>query len=518
MATKKLPSGVQEFPEIRTENYLYIDKTAYLHHLLERGKHYFLSRPRRFGKSLFLSTLKAFFEGRKELFEGLAIQDSQALWPSYPVLLFNFSEMNSTTPKDLEISLKETIRDYGKFYGMAELEGPYFQLDLKRLLQGLPKKAVILVDEYDHPIVNHLSDHSVAEKNRDVLKDFFSALKAFEAYIHFTFVTGITKFSQVSLFSGPNYMTDITFDPRYGSIMGYTEAELLGSFQDHLEELSRIKGIPEETLVQEIRGFYNGYRFSPNPETVYNPYSTLRFFESQRLKPYWFTSGTPTLLLKEIRKQSSKVFFSSSLHMGETELMDIHSLERIDLRALMYQTGYLTLKDFRDPGGFCTLGFPNREVEEAFYESLIQEFASEAPAKNSDILRDTLAAKDFEGFCQEIQALFAAIPYGIFAESKEKTYHGLLFAMLKTSGLLVQGEVQTNRGRIDLVVALEDLVFILEIKMNKTPKEALEQIKNKGYAESYRSLSQNPREVILGGLNFSSKAKNLESWIWDRLT
>jgi hypothetical protein len=373
---KKLPCGIQDIQEILTKNYVYVDKTSYIKKLFDQGKHYFLARPRRFGKSLFVSTLKAVFEGKKDLLQGLALEKSSYSWPVHPVLLFNFSDMALSSPEELIKSLWDTLESMARVHGVT-LVGQVFQSRLKSLIESLPTRPAVLIDEYDAPLISNLTRPEIAKANRDILKSFYATLKALDAHIEFTFVTGITKFSQVSLFSGPNYLTDLTFDPRYAQMLGYTEDELTANFGPHLAALGEARG--QEDLRAEIRTFYNGFRFTSDPGTVYNPYSTLRFLESHELEPYWFASGTPTFLLDQIKGHPLSAAPVGGVSVTRNQLSDIHNLEQIDLKALMFQSGYLTVCGYEPRSQIYSLDFPNKEVRYGFFESLVTYFIPEPP-------------------------------------------------------------------------------------------------------------------------------------------
>ncbi|MCC6127657.1 MAG: AAA family ATPase, partial [Chlamydiae bacterium] len=330
---KKLPIGIQSIREILEENQVYVDKTGFALKLIEGEKHYFMSRPRRFGKSLFLNTLQEVFKGNKDLFKGLKIYETDYDWQEYPVLYFDFAQIASNNCEAFNSGLKAELERMGKLYGLS-IEGPSIQFQLKVLVENLSEKnrVVVLVDEYDSAIINHLKHPKIAEENRDLLKAFFGTLKSLDRCLKFTFVTGVSKFSQVSLFSGPNNLTDITMDPRYAGMMGYTEEELKANFQDYIENIAKKRSKPgslisEESIIDEIRTWYNGYRFSEKELSVYNPYSTLRYFSAKKAESYWYSSGTPSFLIDEAKKHPQSVVPLRGISALKSTLSDISRLD-----------------------------------------------------------------------------------------------------------------------------------------------------------------------------------------------
>ncbi|MEM7176022.1 MAG: AAA family ATPase, partial [Chlamydiota bacterium] len=346
---KKLPIGIQSIVEILEEKQLYVDKTLLAKQLIDEGKHYFLSRPRRFGKSLFVNTLEHIFKGNKELFKGCQIYESNYDWQEYPVIHFDFSQILNKTSKKLETGLEESLQDIAEFYGIS-IAGSSVQTQLKRLIVNLAKKnkVVVLIDEYDKPIINNLNKLEVAQQNRDLMRDFFGVLKGLDQYLKFTFFTGVSKFSQVSIFSGLNNLTDITMNPKYATLMGYTEEEVKRDFKEYVEETAKERGQKAPSILSQLRKWYNGYRFTEEATSVYNPYSTLRFLSEHKPQSYWYATGTPSFLIDQVKKHPQSVVMLKGLKVSKAMLSDISKLDRIDLAALMFQTGYLTIKDYAE--------------------------------------------------------------------------------------------------------------------------------------------------------------------------
>ena len=506
---KKLPIGIQSIQEILEEGYIYIDKTAFARDLVVNGKHYFMSRPRRFGKSLFLNTLEEIFKGNKELFKGCQIYDSDYEWQEHPVLHFDFSQTPSSSSGELKLSLQEAVEKKAKFYGIAT-EGSSIQIHLTTLIEELAKKnrVAVLVDEYDSPIINNLKNPEIAEQNRDLLKAFFGTLKSLDRYLKFTFVTGVSKFSQVSLFSGPNNLTDITMDPRYAGMMGYTEKELKVSFNEHVETIAQKRSDTKEEVFEEIRTWYNGYRFSEKELSVYNPYSTLRFLSAEKAESYWYSTGTPSFLIDQVKKYPRSIVPLSGITASKPQLMDISSVEQIDLAALMFQTGYLTVSGYDEVVNRYQLDFPNQEVTEAFLETLIHNFANIDPTLSMEC-QETLENQDLNSFFDQIKTTLASFPYQLFVKARESTYQGMLLGILKGLVFGVHGEKLTNLGRIDLVIEMPQTTYILELKLDSSPENALNQILEKKYHEQFL---QKGKEIALIGVNFSSKSRNIDAW------
>ena len=375
---KKLPIGIQSIEKILTHSeYVYVDKTSFIKKLIDQGPpHYFISRPRRFGKSLFISTLEQVFKGNRELFKECKIYESDYDWQEYPVLTFDFAQILNNTPDNLEVALLETLQDMALSYGVT-ISGASSQSQLKRLILALSQKkqVVILVDEYDRPILNNLDEIAIAEMNCKLLKNFFGTLKGLDSHIKFTFITGISKFSQASLFSGLNNLKEITLDSRYAEMMGYTEEEVKTYFSKHIESVIqyRIKlGIPatKESILNEVRTWYNGYRFSRAESYVYNPFSTLNYMDEKEVKTYWYSFGPPSFLIDELKKYSDSMISLDGTTATEEELMIMSFKDEIELTALMYHTGYFTIKGFNPISKRYHLGLPNEEVKAAFPTSI----------------------------------------------------------------------------------------------------------------------------------------------------
>ncbi|MBS0656358.1 MAG: ATP-binding protein [Verrucomicrobia bacterium] len=511
---KKLPIGIQTIEKIFEENFVYIDKTDLIHNLITQGQYYFLLRPRRFGKSLLVSTLKAIFSGKKELFQDCKIYSMPFAWHPHPVIHLDFTQIVTNSGQELHDSLLRAIKEIAKNYNKF-IECPSLKEGLRNLVMALASegKVVVLVDEYDKPIVDRLANVEVADANREILKSVFETLKGLDTYLQFVFVTGVSKFAQVSLFSGFNNLKDITLRPEYSVLLGYTEKEIVECFPDYLQEVSR-----EGYSIEQMREWYNGYRFSKEKVSVYNPYSTLNFLDSKSLSGFWFQTGTPSFLIEIIRKTPQELIPLSGCYATERELLDSYNPKAMSLKALMWQTGYLTLQNFHSDRNFFNLDFPNREVREAFFDSLVQYFAQLDSGRTAFAARECmqyLKSGQIDLFFQLINMFFAGIPYNLFQETNEAFYHAIFLTLLEAMGIQVHAEQKTSLGRIDLVVELDRQVYIFEFKLDHTAQSALEQIVEKKYQEKY---SKYGKQVVLIGASFSSHTRNISEFKYTHLT
>ncbi len=498
----KYPIGIQTFSELRTEGYVYIDKTKYIYELLQ-GKYYFFSRPRRFGKSLLISTLHDIFLGNKHLFSGLWIED-KITWEKYPIIHLSFG---NTSFKDIglrkaiENRLEDVANEHGIIFQTSSIGDKFTEL-IKGL--SIKKKVVILIDEYDKPIIEYLSKEEMpkALENRDILKEFYSVIKDLDAYIHFFFLTGVSKFSKVSIFSDLNNLHDITMHPNYSSLLGYTQAELEFYFKERLEEITHKNNISYPDLLYKIRQWYNGYAWL-GTEKVYNPFSILNFMSSADFQNYWFATGTPTFLTKLMRENFNFNIEEITVDEGMLGNFRIENLNEI---TLLFQTGYLTIKERED--NIYTLTYPNKEVKNALNNFLLQEFSYNlnvaSPVWN---MNKDLKKKDIESVVGRLNTLFANIPYQIFEEKQESFYHAVIFLAFQLLGYYAQAEVSTSKGRIDTVVHHENTIFVMEFKVNDSAENAIAQIKERKYHQKY--LHQGKEVILLG---FACQNKEIADW------
>ncbi len=516
----KFPIGIQNFSRIRSEGFLYIDKTMIIHQMITQGVAYFLSRPRRFGKSLLVSTLEALFLGKRELFSGLWIDSCDYKWKEYPVIRMDISKTVSSSPEALATSLQEIIKVNAEKYGIEGIERSFPSLSLSALVTELSKRGpvVILIDEYDKPLVHHLEDMGVVAKNRDILRDFYTMIKALDEYLHFVFVTGVSKFSKVSLFSGMNNLLDISLNPIYSTLLGLTDEELRRDLHEEMRCVSEIRNKNEETNFKEVKQWYDGYLFSQSTASkrVYNPLSVFQFLQNAKLDNYWFTTATPTFAIELIKKQKYSVpDLEQGMIVGK-EIETDHEVDIIDLPTLLFQTGYLTIDSYDEDSRTYCLKFPNEEVRRSFLEQLLFEFADRRPSEMHTILfklLNHLKNKNLSGFFETFNALFFSVPCQIHLK-QEAYYHSLIYLVLKALGFSVQSEVSTNNGRVDMVLKTDRYIFIFEFKIDSDAETALKQILDKGY---YNQFKLESKEIILIGVNFDTKSRSLNDWCADSI-
>jgi predicted DNA-binding ribbon-helix-helix protein len=511
-----LPIGQQDFGELRRTGRLYVDKTTYVYQLLNhRSVFFFLARPRRFGKSLLVSTLKCIFEGKKELFEGLYIYDKIDWNQTHPIVHLDFSRIDFRG-KGLRKAINDRLDDIAVANDVPlkenHIAGKFDEL-MKKLHRQTGRQAVILIDEYDKPITDVLEvgKNEKAHEHREILRELYSVVKGSSEHIRFFFMTGIARFSKVSLFSDLNNLTDLSSERDFHNLLGYTQQELESNFTAHLDFIARERSITQEALLEKIKYWYNGFSWNGR-ETLYNPYSILRFLSAREFRNFWFDSGTPKFLIELLKKQMVYDISRKAVSPLMTENFDIDNL---NLYTLLFQTGYLTLAE-EDELGFYILDYPNKEVEQALLEYIITAFSN---SMEGAVLarRITLAIRshDMEELMRTINVLFASIPYPIFDRHQEKYFHAVLFLAFKLCGFFVQAEVAVSTGRIDAVMSYENRVYIFEFKLNDTAENALQQIKEQGYYKSF--VGQTDKEVFLLGISFSGQTKEVAEWKMEKL-
>jgi len=509
---KPLPIGIQTFADLIEGGFLYVDKTAYIADLVSTAKGvYFLSRPRRFGKSLLLTTLKALFLGKRHLFKGLAIDSLDYDWAERPVIHIDMSLKRATTPDEFRTFLSNRVDDIAGEYGV-KLERPAYDDRFAELIRRLSAKGkvVVLVDEYDKPILDNILDVEKAAEMREVLKGFYTVIKACDEYLRFVFLTGVSKFSRVSVFSGLNNLADITMNDRYADMLGYTEAELESEFAEQIGELATACDIDRSGTLERIREWYNGYQFSPNGARVYNPFSTLLLFRGLRFAPYWFETGTPTFLVEMIRERGYDVPGLDELVVTE-DVFSTFEIERLEIEPLLFQTGYLTIRGYEE-GGVFTLGYPNLEVRQAFTANLLKFHSGLSGALSGSRLLALIKALrevDMPQFFESMRCFFADIPYDIQVK-REQYYQTIFYLIFSLMGIRIQAEVRTNRGRVDAVAETDNDVFIFEFKLDGSAEDALAQIREKGYIEKYADTT---KTVHLIGVAFDHAERNIGDWV-----
>ena len=510
---KDLTSSIYIFEKLIKGNYLYVDKTEYIWQLVNHtGESYFLSRPRRFGKSLTISTLRALFEGKKDLFKGLAIYDKPYKWEPCPVIQLDMNGRDFRTLEAMEDSFRQILLEQADFNGvpLKETSSSTMFHDLIKALHDTKGEVVILLDEYDKPILSNISKEN-CRAFLDALKVFYSVIKEKNRMIRLAFITGVSKFCHVSLFSELNNLTDITMDARFATMLGYTQEELEENFSDRLALLS--DGSDPDEFMQEIKRWYNGYRFHSNAATVYNPVSLTKFFQSGgEFNNYWFSTGTPTFLLDLIKKH--RFNFEDVLNSPVSNFaFDAYEIDRLNPLTLLLQTGYLTIdravKRFGDTA--YKLRFPNLEVKGSF-ETYLAGYCSGLYAdqvKDSVYrLADAVTVGDVDGYMETMKVFFAKVPYDVHLKD-ENNFHLLFFSIFMLLGISITAESKTNQGRIDAVATNEDFVFVFEFKLDKSKETALEQIKNRDY---YRRYMNSGKKIFLVGVNFDMELGQIQDW------
>lgn len=507
----KYPLGIQTFSHIREENYVYVDKTALIHQLITTGKTYFLSRPRRFGKSLLISTIEALFRGDKSLFEGLAIANADYEFTAHPVIKFEFSKDEFATADNLRDYINSAVTDIAEFYGI-ELRDQSYNLRFNELVVKLhrqtDKQVVLLIDEYDKPILNNLFEDELAEIKK-VIAAFYGVIKPLDEHLKFVFITGVSKFAKISVFSSMNSLTDISMDYRYATLCGVTQQELESYFDKPIAELVNRQNIHKVELLTKIKNWYNGYYFEENAPSVYNPYSLLSLFSKQKFSNYWFTTATPTFLLELLKTKQYDLKDLTEFEVGDGAFAASEP-ENLGVQSVFLQTGYLTIKSYKEP--LYSLNFPNYEVKKSFFDSVVTSYSQlDAGAEQSYIIRllNQLKAQQFDDFFETLRVFFANIPYDITLKN-EKYYQSLFFAIFKLIGFSIEAEVRTNKGRIDCVLETEDIICLIEFKLNGTKEQALQQILDTEYLQKYQ-LSD--KQKVLIGVEFAQDSRNLGGYL-----
>lgn len=512
----KYPIGVQSFEKIRTEGLLYVDKTRIMAQLIDECNYVFLSRPRRFGKSLLLSTIEAYFQGKRHLFEGLEISQYEDKWDTYPIFHFDLSKSEASDPSKLEDYLWNQIHRYENLYGVTVSDcksvGEAFGWLIEYVSQAVGKGCVILVDEYDKGIQETINDKSALEKNQNLLRPFFSQLKAQDKYIKFAMVTGVARFRHYTLFSGANNLEDISFMPDYAAICGITLEELREYFEQGIEELANINSTTAEEITEALVQKYDGYRFTDAEVKVFNPFSLLNAFKQQKLGEYWSLSGTSKVFIDFLQRASYDLSQICGIWATEKHLSSL--FDNSDPVPLLFQTGYLTIEKYDRDLGAYQLKVPNGEVRGALFEDLAPIYlglSSTDSAKKARQLRRCLENCDLEGFVEILDSLIANVPYPIFdKESKENAYHLIVYCLCLAVGVDNRCEEPLADGRPDLVVYTDKYVYIIEFKLDHPAEQALRQIDDNGYARPYLS---DGRAVYRIGASFSSEKRNIQRWL-----
>ena len=510
----KYPIGIQSFPDIRERGFVYVDKTAFVYRMALMGKFYFLSRPRRFGKSLLVSTMEAYFLGRKELFNGLAIEQLETEWETYPVLHLDLNTGKYDKEADLDDFLNDSLAQWEQVYGTSPTEVSAelrFKGIIRRAYEQTGKQVVVLVDEYDKPLLATIDNKPLHEAYRNTLKAFFSVLKSLDACIRFGFITGVSKFSHVSIFSDLNNPDDISMDPRYVDICGISEKELHAYFDSSIRELADANGMTYEEACGKLRQQYDGYHFRENSIGIYNPFSLLNTFAKGIFNDYWFATGTPTFLVKLLQSKNYKLGDLEGKKVM-SDMLTAPATSASNPIPVLYQSGYLTIKDYDRNMRIYTLGFPNEEVERGFLNFLLPYYTPIGDDDKASFLSDFVVAVNEgrpEDFLLLMQTMLAGRDYRIAGDA-EKYFQNTFYLIFQLLGFNVQVEQATGQGRIDITIQTEDYIYIIELKLDKTAEEALCQIKENNYARPFQT---DKRKLYLIGVNFSSETRTVEKWV-----
>ena len=510
------PIGIQNFESLRQGGFTYVDKTELIYQLAATGRYYFLGRPRRFGKSLLLSTMEAYFQGKKDLFKGLAIENQEKDWTEYPVLHLDWGGATYTSESIFNDKIENALRRWEQEYGIDNVltaDSVRFENIIDAAYGKTGKAVVILIDEYDKPIVDNLDREELKESFRSRLSGFYSVMKAQDGKIRLGFLTGITKIGQLNIFSGLNNLQDISMDPRYVDLCGISEEDLHRYFDEGVQELADANNLSKEACYAKLAQWYDGYHFSESSIGIYNPFSLLNTLSSKRFTEYWYATGTPTFLtvaLKQTGKDISELI-ANEVEVDITDLSQVDSY-RVNPIPLLYQTGYLTIKDANPDFGTCRLGFPNREVKNGFLRMQLALYVPEVEAIGSNVLVLRLYRAIEAGKPEEMMKLLDGLFAGQNYQIQDKAEKNVQYAMSIIFNLLgqhVHTECQTSNGRIDLFIENKDYIYIIELKIDTSADDALQQIEDKGYARPYVA---DPRKLFKIGVNFSTQTRRIEEW------
>ena len=512
---RKLPIGIQTFEGIRKDNYLYVDKTALVWRMANLGKPYFLSRPRRFGKSLLISTFDAYFQGKKELFDGLAIEQLETKWEQHPVLHLDLNAKKYGTAADLIAMLNQYLEKWEAIYGNEKKDRSpeeRFSYVIEQASLKTGKGVVVLVDEYDKPLLQAITRPKLFEDYRQTLKAFYGVLKSADAYLRFVFLTGVTKFSQVSVFSDLNQLNDISLDYSYATLCGITREELKSTFEPEIEAFGHKNHQTPEEVVTAMERNYDGYHFHPNGEGVFNPFSVLNAFFSKEFGNYWFQTGTPTFLVELLKESDYDLRLLMDGIETAASAFTEYRADRKNPIPLIYQSGYLTIKDYDREFRLYRLGFPNDEERYGFLNFLLPFYTAVTDEERSFYIGkfvQELRTGNVDAFMHRFEAFFADFPYEL-NDQTERHYQVIIYLIFKLMGQFTQAEVHSSRGRADAVVRTPKFIYIFEFKLNGTVEQAMEQIEEKGYAFPYTAEDQ---QVIKVGVEFSAEKRNVERWM-----
>ena len=515
----RYPIGQADFGEIRRTGCLYVDKTMFIHELVSSGKFFFLSRPRRFGKSMLISTMEAYFRGERELFKGLAIDSLEPEeWTKYPVLRMDFTRSGYNADADLPRVLRSFLDEWEKEYGVFDRENPVdlrFSKLIRHIHDNTGQQVVVLIDEYDSPIVDVHDKPELEKLNRKILHDFYRVMKSNTDCLKFVFLTGVGKLGQINIFSGLNNIVDISLLPQYSAICGITTQELTNNFKEGIEDLGWDSGWSYDDTLLRLKQQYDGYHFSKNMVDIYNPFSLVKALYSKSISSYWFQSGTPTRLIQEfLNNNPGNPDIDLEGTIVSRDMLESGDVLGNNLALTCFYTGYLTIKDYDEEFDEFTLGYPNTEVRKGFFNNLLEK-VRHWDALSSDnfvrSLRRFIRQDNIEGFLQEMKSFLAGIPYMAYTD-KEPQWQKDILIISRLVGLQVEAERRMSSGRMDMVLDGTKAIYIIEFKYGGTPEEALTQIDKKEYALPYQN-SLNPKPVVKVGVNISPETRTIDGWI-----
>jgi hypothetical protein len=519
---KPLPVGESDLASILKGNCIYIDKTKDVYNLVTHRGKYFLSRPRRFGKSTLISTFYEIFRGNRELFKDQWIYNSDYSWDEYPIIRISFT---GAEDKELTSYIKHKLHKIAIHYQVSEQlnideldYNEYFGDLLESLYQKYQRQVVVLIDEYDKPILDVIEDVALAEKKRDILKGFYGVMKGADEHLRFVFLTGVTRFAKVGIFSGLNNLDDISMDEKYATICGITQAELETNFSDYIDQLAHKQDLTHDECISEIKRWYNGFYFSENLSealSVYNPFSTLLLFEKNKFTNYWFASSSSAFLIKLIKKNPN--FNLQSLDKVEMSIEDFDSFEidNLNLNAIMYQAGYLTIKGYDKENMIYSLGYTNYEIDKTFKSNLLSSYLVSGIPSSGLIfeLYKAFINQQLELMIEKFKEIFFNIDYSVKID-EEKTFQNIIYLIFILLGFRIDKEHKTNIGRIDAIVFHNDNVYIFEFKKNKTAKDAISQIHDKGYYKQYQNTGKN---IYLIGMNYNTVRREIDDYLIEQI-
>ena len=514
MSQRIYPIGIQNFEKIRKDGYLYVDKTALIYQLVTTGSYYFLSRPRRFGKSLLISTLEAYFQGKKELFKGLAMEQLEEKWTVHPVLRLDLNIEKYDTVESLNNILESNLSHWEKIYGANPSDKSFslrFAGIIRRACEQTGQRVVVLVDEYDKPLLQSIGNKEVQTELRNTLKPFYGVLKTMDECIKFALLTGVTKFGKVSVFSDLNNLRDISMLPAYTEICGISENELHTYFKEEIEEFALNQQTTVADIVDELRNRYDGYHFCPDTGGLYNPFSLLNTFANMKFGSYWFETGTPTYLVELLRNNDYRLDEVNGTVVGIEALSGVDAADT-DPIPVIFQSGYLTIKDYNSRFNTYTLGYPNKEVEEGFVNFLVPFYTPIRETRGAfEVQRfvQEVESGDINGFFTRLRSFFSDTTYELVRQ-QELHYSNVLYIVFRLMGFYTQVEYHTSNGRIDLVLQTPDYIYVMEFKLHGTAEEALQQINEKGYALPFE---KDPRTLYKIGVSFSPETRNIDTWV-----